>query len=342
MITVFIVAGIIAANHIYRKSIIEVEVHTVDETTIISSVTSSGKVEEINKSEIYVELPLRVKDIMVKEGDMVKAGQVLFDVDTQSLELQLAQARLSTYMGTSAIEAWNEGNPEFNDKEQAMDYYNTKNNTVELQIRDLENKLRNQPKKITSPIDGIITKLNVKKGMIADSTQAAAVVSDVSSLRVKANIGEYFISKIKEGQKVKITGDAFEGESYHGVVKEISPIAKQVNNGHNSETIVEVYIDVIEKETKLKPGYSAEVKIETGRKENVITVPYECVTQENGNIDICYIVRNGRAQKVPVTVGHELELEIEITNGLKKGDKVILNPTDKIKEGTLVKVKKES
>jgi HlyD family secretion protein len=345
------------------SEMIDVKVYSVQETGIVSSVTSNGKIEEIAKKDLFVEIPVRIHTIYVKEGEKVNKGQPLAELDFQDLELQLEQAKTNLEIEQLKFEkivkevynakvydekkedyiknvqkVWNEDETAtYLDKDIAA-VYQKKMQLAKLKVQELERKLQQYPKVLVSPISGIVTEINANKGSVVDSLKPIITVSDISRLQVKANIGEYYISQIKEGQKVEITGDAFEGMCYLGKVKKISPIAKQISSGQNTETIIEVIVDIIDEDTLLKPGYSAQVKIITDAKDNTLILPYEAVVQDEENNDIVYVVKNNRAYKRKVKTGAELELEIEIIKGLTKGEKVILNPPPEIKDGSKVRI----
>ncbi|MBZ4646792.1 MAG: hypothetical protein JG777_2281 [Clostridia bacterium] len=361
--TIVIILTMLFIHYIDMRSVVNVKVYTVKETGIVSSISSSGKVEEVNKAELFAEYPVRVKDIKVREGDKVGKDQPLVELELQELELQLEQAKANleieklnfekiikeNYFSNvfenkqqepkgNIQETWNERTAYTYPGKDIINVYQKKIEIAQLEVQELEKKLQQQPKVLKSPITGIITAVNVKKGSVTNSLQPIITISDIDNLQVKVNIGEYYISKIKEGQKVEITGDAFEGICYSGRVQKISPIAKQVPSGQSSETVIELTVDVIDENTVLKPGYSTEVKIITDTKDNTLILPYEAIVQDSDNNDIVYVVKDNRAYKRKVVTGAELELEIEILEGLKKGEKVILNPPKKIKDGTKVRI----
>lgn len=360
-ITGLIVFGLLYANDLRMSAIEQVEVYIVKETGIISSVTSNAKIEEVHKKELYVELPARVQEIKVKEGDRVKQGQPLLELDIQDLKLELEQAKATMEMEKlylkqalnskgsldqrqpevpfGAQSVWNEQNLTDFSQQNTIAVQQKKLEIARLKVEELEKKIQRQSKVLESPIDGIVTCLNVSKGSVAGTLQPIITVSDLSELQAKASIGEYYISKIREGQEAEITGDAFDGTTYHGIVSHISPVAIQVMTGQRSDTFVEVIVDVTDEDVRLKPGYSANVKIITDTKDEALIVPYEAVVQDENNNDIVYVYKNGIAHKRKVITGTELDLETEIVRGLQKGEKVILNPSKKIKDGVRVKIK---
>ncbi|NLY43197.1 MAG: efflux RND transporter periplasmic adaptor subunit [Clostridiaceae bacterium] len=351
--TIIVVSIILLSNYIYLSSFIDVKVYKVRKARIISSVSSNGRVEEIDREEIHVETPARINKVMVDVGDQVRAGQELIELELGDLELQLKQARTRLEIeklnyvnmlngsntrligeGEYVQEVWNEY-PEY--AGNTAEVYQKRIEIAQLEVEKLEQKLKQQPRILKSPIDGIVTAVNVRKGSITNSLEPVITISNVKNLQVVANVSEYYISKIKEGQKVEIRGEAFKNNCYNGIVKKISPIAKQLITGQNSETIVEIFVDVLNEDSELKPGYSAEIKIITEEKGDALLIPYEAITQDEDNQDMVYVVRNNRAYKRKIVTGAELETEIEVVKGIKEGEKVILNPSKEIRSGTKVR-----
>lgn len=340
------------------RAVIDVNVYQLKETGIVSSISSSGKIEEVHKVDLYVNIPLKVQELRVKEGDKVEEGEPLVKLEIQGLKLELEQARANleieklNFASTmrknySTFEFKEEGIPSLEgnetaaavfSSEDAITVYQKKVEIAELKVQELEKKLKQQPETLISPITGVITAVNIKQGTLTNAAQPVIIISDIDSLQIKVDVEEYYISKIREGQEVEITAEAFEEKNYSGIVKKISPVAKQIPSGQSTSTVVEIIIDILDEDSLLKPGFSARVKVLTDNKEKTLILPYEAIIQDEGNNDIVYIVSNNRAYKRKITTGIELELEIEVLTGLKEHDRVILNPAPNMKDGMKVRM----
>ncbi|WHH59295.1 efflux RND transporter periplasmic adaptor subunit [Petroclostridium sp. X23] len=355
--SMFIVITILLVNYVNIKAVKDVNVYPLEKTGIISSISSNGKIEEVNKAEIYVDIPLKVQNIYVKEGDKVKKDHPLMELDMQSLELELEQAKANLEMeklnfaktmkdNYSSFGLEDDKKALYSDKnavpvfssEDAIAVYQKKVEIADLKVQELEKKLKQQPDKVISPITGIVTALNVNKGTVASTTQPVITVSDMNNLQIQVDIEEYYVSRIREGQRVEITGEAFEGSSYSGIVEKVSPVAKEVSSGQSTSTVIEIIIDILDEDHLLKPGFSAQVKIITDTKDNTLILPYESIIQDENNNDIVFVIRNNRAYKRKIVTGAELELEIEVVSGLKEGEKVILNPSKEMEDGAKVRI----
>ena len=194
---------------------------------------------------------------------------------------------------------------------------------------------------IKSPIRGTVVELTATEGGLIGSTMPIMTIVDTDLLEIHTNINEYDVNRLSVGQTVKITGDAFEGKEYAGKVKYIGPTAISINTGQGKETVVQVKVEVVDKNTAMKPGFTANVDVMTESKKGVLVVPYEAIfTRKNGD-KVIYTVVDGKAKEYIIKTGIEGDLVVEvIAENLNEQDKVIMNPTEKLKDGDPVKENK--
>ena len=358
-LTIFIISMMLAVHYWQVYTAEQVVVYTIKQTGIVSNVSSSGIIEEVHKKEIYVDIPVKVDMVKVREGDMVTQGQPILTLDMLDLEMQLKKAEMNLEVEELALQQIKEQPQYFAHSEctfppsitsvwnetQVADVRNfniqqKKVEIVRLQLEELKTRIKRLSALFHSPIEGIITHISVQNGSTINIMKPAVVISDLDKLQVRVEIGEFFISNIKKGQIVEISGEAFQGSTYRGRVKHISPVARQVVTGQRRDTVIDVIVDVLDTNTRLKPGYSTNVKIITDRREGVMVMPYGALAQNEQGEDIVYVYKHGRVHKRKIVTGTELELETEIIQGLEKGEKVILNPSPTVKDGLRVKVKK--
>ncbi|WP_165000449.1 efflux RND transporter periplasmic adaptor subunit [Anaerophilus nitritogenes] len=201
---------------------------------------------------------------------------------------------------------------------------------AKLEVQKLEEDLKKHT--IKSPITGTIVDTNISESGIIESHVTLMSIQDVDHLEVIVDMNEYDASKIKLGDPVKITGDAFEKKEYKGKVKYIGSMAKQMDGGQGKEGVIEIKIDIENIDQFLKPGFSAKVDILTQKKNNVLTVPYEAIfTRKNGD-KIIFTVKDGKVKEHKVKIGIESDFCVEIIGDIKKNDEVILNPTEDLKD----------
>jgi len=237
----------------------------------------------------------------------------------------------------------------YNDYILAKKKYEDPNNLSEIKMQEKEvsamefeiNKTKSDIEKtnIVSPIDGTRTEVNVSELYAVDSYTTMFRIEDMENLEVETNISEYDIGKVKLGQKVKVTNDGIEKKEYEGTVSYIAPNAFVEKDGQSTETVVKVKIDINDKNTEFKPNFSANVEINTANRKDVLVIPYEAIYAEKDGSKSVFIVKDGKAQKHAIETGIEADMVVEIVGGeLKEGDLVILNPTERIQDGTTVDV----
>lgn len=187
---------------------------------------------------------------------------------------------------------------------------------------------------IKSPINGIITTSNAKKGMIASATSPLFIIEDLNELEVLVNISEYDISKIKLGQPVEINCDGVDDKEYIGEISYISPSAIVKQNGQGAETVVQVKAKINNQDSRLKPNFSANTVIKINKKDNVLTVPYEAVYNTKDGVKKIFIIAEDKAVGKEITYGIEGDTVIEVIGeGISEGDTIILYPTEDIVDG---------
>lgn len=191
---------------------------------------------------------------------------------------------------------------------------------------------------ITAPCDGTVTFVNCTKGAVPAGMLFA--IEDQSDLKITANVREYEISRIKEGMRVIIKSDAV-GEEYEGIVTSIAPTASKNPDGSDAGTsLFAVEIAVTSKDTALKIGMTAKMKIVTEEKNNVFAVTYDSVAVDENGKDIIYIAEKGAGgytvKAVPVTVGMETDYLIEISGESISENTVVINDVELITDGQFV------
>jgi HlyD family secretion protein len=211
-------------------------------------------------------------------------------------------------------------------------------NAIALAKITLDNAKQNLSKsqdKIVAEADGVVTAVNVVEGATSmAAAQAAVTVQDIENLKVQVSVGKYDADKIQIGQEATIkSGD----KEYKGKVAVIDPAAKKSVSSTGSETTLGMEIDILEKPERLKIDFDADVDILLGQVENAVKVPAESIKTNKEDKAFVYIVEGDKALEKQVKLGLQSDMESQVLEGIKAGDRVILNPGETVKNGTLVK-----
>jgi len=214
---------------------------------------------------------------------------------------------------------------------------------ADIQIQDLEKKITEMKEECTSPIDGVVANVGVEVGSYTNAMQAAYKIINPDKLQIRAKINEFDIKSVAVGQKARITGDAIPKETeVTGSVKSISPVAVTNMTSNGNETVVEVIVQVDGAGDILKPGLNVTCEISTVNKDNILLAPMEAFVPDKDNNMMAFVVdskTNVMAQK-KVNIGINSDMQVEIIDGLKEGDRVVLDPQPSYRDGLHVKIKK--
>lgn len=305
----------------------------VTKQDISVTIKSTGVVFAGTTKEVVAKNSGEVKNLSIKVKDTVKKGQTLLTVYNEQINSQISSAQINLEKLKLQL-----NNAKTEDEIKL----------INLQIEDAENNLANLKEQksdmnIKSPIDGVITSINVNNGDNIQSGKTVMTIVDPKSLKIKASIDELDIAKINIGQKVKIKINALDDKIFEGKVEEISDIGTTQNNVTNYDVI----ISIINPEG-IKIGMTASIEIEAQSKKDALVIPIEALTEindkkyalvSNQSTDTRNIQqenteqqrRNTRAQfggiqsdfkLLEVKTGLRNDSFVEILEGLNEGDRV--------------------
>lgn len=185
---------------------------------------------------------------------------------------------------------------------------------------------------IRAPHDGFVIYANqenrgiqIEAGMAVRQRQRLFYLPNLAKMEVAAIIHESVVKDVKPGMLAKVKIEALAGRVLEGHVTEVTQLPVQ----NSWFTDIRYFIGVVKLDTiplGLLPGMTAEVAIQTVRRPDVLAVPPEALTMEEGH-DVCYVTHDDHLDRREVTLGQVTRDLLEVTNGLNEGDTVILDPT---------------
>jgi HlyD family secretion protein len=314
-LAVIVLVGVIAAKN-GRNSGTEVKIEPVGRRDLVASVTASGQVASHTKVDVASDVSGRITRLAVKEGDMVKKGQFLLEIDPSqykaavgrneaavaSSRAQVAQAEAnlalakSTYKRTADLK---ERNPALVSADQIEQLSTTvkvdqallDNAThgvaqAEAALRDAQSSLDKTT--ILSPIDGQITRLNVEAGETAiqgtlnKDAATLLTVSDMSNLETKVKVNETDVAHVKVGDSAIVQIDAFPDTTFRGRVTEISnsSLTPATSSSTQADQAVDYYVTVqlLNPPPQTRPDFSATAKIITDTRKQSLAIPIIALT----------------------------------------------------------------
>lgn len=295
------------------------DVYTIspEKKNIYDYINAEGRIKEGTKRDIYVKKLAQIGDIFVTEGDTVKKGSPLFEIKPLERDFSSTNYDIDEFQ---VFEIFEEYGFEMPDKD------------VFLFISDDKSV-------ITSPIDGVITDINIRNGENVNALKKLVSVSDFSDLYIDTQIPEAYSSRIRPGAEAKITAEAFGDTSYSGKIESVSPVAKHIPSiTGDGKTYISAVLRTNSRNTLFKPELTVKARITVNTTENALTIPYECILQNDDGSEYVFLVKDGKIKKQGISSGQELEYEVEVKSGITENDIIVYNPTDKLKEGSSVNI----
>ena len=311
-LAVVLVAILIGANVAHQSggNTLAVQLGKVRQEDVTSRVRSPGKIEPKTQVKVSADVMGKIVRLAVKEGDPVRSGQLLLQLDDTQYRAALGQAQASlttararqretesAFRITSANyerqrslhernllsdAEWDQATSAFESARAAQsagDQEVERSGSAVTAAADNVRKAR-----FTAPFDGVVSALNVEQGEIVimgtmnNPGTEILTVSDLSRMLVRADVDETDIVDVKLGQKAKITVDALPDTSFPGTVTEIGNTAKRsVTSSVEGQTNFEVKVVFDQTVPQVRPGMTADVEVDTDTHPRVIAVPIQAV-----------------------------------------------------------------
>ena len=310
--------------------------------------TLPGTTRAFTDAAIYARTSGYLKRWLVDIGTRVKQGQLLAEIETPEIDQQLRQARaqLDTAQANLDLAKTTAARWQTLLKTQSVSQQETdekvgdlsaKAATVEsnaANVRRLEDLQGFQ--RVYAPFDGVITARNTDIGALIEAgatPQARELfrLAATDKLRVYVGVPQMQSQTARPGAPVTITLEELPGKVFRGVLARtanaIDPTARTL--------LSEVEID--NPSGELLPGAYVVVHLRLSRPTRGVTVPANALMFRAQGLQVA-VVRNGRAELVPVTIGRDYGRSVEIVTGLSASDAVILDPVDSLTSGTPVRV----
>lgn len=307
--------------------------YTVKTDTLETKVRGSGKLMATREEEVYfTEDSKRVKDIYVKNGASVKAGQLIAELDVADLESQLKQKRLQSRKDELAmIETLRSADPKAREQiEQAkLDFEMKKEDIAKLEETIAKSK-------IAAPFDGTVVAVYMQKGDLAKAYDAVAVIADLSQLTVAATVTADDLKKVTVGMETVVDINTA-GQKKGKVVQLPNPTAAASGQGgggfpgqtgknqQKQRDTIDNYllVQLDDMPTGLSRGTQLSISVITQKKENAMVIPQAALRSAGGRNYVQVVDDKGNKREVDVEVGQQTSTDVEILKGLSPGQKVV-------------------
>lgn len=320
-----------------------VEIARVEHKPIHSYLILNGTVEPERKVEVFSRLSAYVERLASEEGELVKEGQLLAQLDDteirisyQQSKIQLDQAKLTldeeqgNYIRNQELKKNNLISEQMFQASQAT--FRKAKLEYENRLEDFKNlKLQLDYTRITAPVGGYVTERLIEVGSKVNANQQVFTVEDFHPLLIKVYVPTSDIVNLKQGMVATINTDILKGMTFEGTVKLINPRI-DVQSG-----TVKVTIEVFDKALRLKPGMFVEVKIMVSDKNDALVIPRKSV-QYKQNKPYVFVFHRGEVSRRDIVTGITEGDDIEVLEGIEDGEAIVTVGVETLKDNMKVKV----
>jgi HlyD family secretion protein len=356
------------------------------ENPIVKNITeiipANGKIQPVTEVKISPDVSGEIITLNVEEGDQVQAGQVLLQIKQDQYisardrmkaalnqakaqlaqqEAQYAQVKLSYQRNLSLHEQGAISEAEFEASSSEYAIAEEQLNAARFHVESSQAGLAEAEESLTkttilSPMNGIVSKLDVERGeRVVGTSQMAGTemlrIANFREMEVLVDVNENDIVRIRQRDTALVEVDAYPGRQFTGVVTQIANSAKNIGSALEQVTNFEVkvyilpesYSDLVREgfSTPFRPGMSASVSIQTETRRNVVAIPIQCITTRtellpdsvrvqlgpNELVEQVFVLRSDNTvEAVTVKSGLQDHMHIEITEGITIEDQVITGP----------------
>ncbi len=370
----FVLAACAVGGYFYYngRAAIQVEVAAVTQaypSQANTQLNATGYVVAQRKAAVASKATGRLEWLGVREGSVVRENEVLARLENKDMMAALQQAQANVALTQANLE---QGEAEMRDAQRALDRSRDllQKNFVSAAAHDVAVARHEKARAvinglkasiavaqanvraaqvsvdqtlIRAPFDGVILTKNANVGDVitpfssATGSQAAVVtMADMNTLEVEADVSEANVGKVKAEQPCEIQLDALPGERFRGVVTRTVPTVDR------AKATVNVKVRFVDKDVRILPEMSAKVAFlskETPEAERAprTVVSLAALVERDGR-KVVFVVREGKAVQVALQTGAAYGEALEVKQGLKPGDKVVLKPSEKLRDGAAVSV----
>jgi RND family efflux transporter MFP subunit len=322
-----------------------VNVETVSRQSLNAYLVLNGIVEPERKVEVFSRLSAYVKQIVKEEGAYVKENDVLAVLDDTEIRISHEQARIALEQAKLTLDEAEKNltrSQELFKKEliseqeyqtaaasnmqRRLDYQNREQVSKDLELQLNWTKIR-------SLAEGFVTERLIEVGGRVTSNQKVYTIEDFKPLLIRVFVPTSDALKLKTGLPAVVSTEIIKGEAFKGTVTLINPRI-DVQTGTIKVTI-EAYDDTL----RLKPGMFVEVRIATGKKDNVLVIPRKAILYKQGKTYV-FALKDNLAGQREITLGLTEEDLAEVASGIAEGDVIVSVGVENLKDGQPVTVLK--
>jgi len=341
---------------------------SVTRGNVEKTVVASGSVESVNEVDVGAQASGEITKLYVKLGQEIKKGEMIADIDstTQINTLNTKKAALVSYQAQLkakktaydvALSSYNRLSKLYTQKATSLDSLNSAKSTldnakaemeaIEANIKQAEIEVNTAETnvgytKITAPMDGTVISVPVSEGQTVNANQTTptiVTIADLSKMKIKPEISEGDITKVKAGQEVSFTILSDSQTVYHSVIDSVDPAntttsdssstSSSTSSSSSSSTTSAIYyyanVLIDNPNRTLRIGMTTENNIKIANAKDVLLVSNMAIQKLDGKSFVNVLNDKNQPEQREVETGVQNDFQTEIKSGLNEGEKVIVS-----------------
>ena len=341
---------------------------SVTRGNVEKTVVASGSVESVNEVDVGAQVSGKITKLYVKLGQEIKKGEMIADIDstTQINTLNTKKAALVSYQAQLkakktaydvALSSYNRLSKLYTQKATSLDSLNSAKSTldnakaemeaIEANIKQAEIEVNTAETnvgytKITAPMDGTVISVPVSEGQTVNANQTTptiVTIADLSKMKIKPEISEGDITKVKAGQEVSFTILSDSQTVYHSVIDSVDPAntttsdssstSSSTSSSSSSSTTSAIYyyanVLIDNPNRTLRIGMTTENNIKIANAKDVLLVSNMAIQKRDGKSFVNVLNDKNQPEQREVETGVQNDFQSEIKSGLNEGEKVIVS-----------------
>ena len=307
---------------------VPVEVAKAGRRSIAASYAGTAPLEARGEAQVVAKTSGIALRVFADVGQQVHAGQPLVQIDRDRAALQVAQAdaqvRKLEANYRRAAQLVEQKMVSVNDVDQLR--YDLENARASLRLARLELSYGT----VAAPISGVVASRNIKLGNLVQINTPIFTIVDNSRLEATLNAPEREIETLKAGQAVQLSVDALPGKTFAGRIDRVSPV---VDSGSGTFRVICAF----DGGGLLQPGMFGRIRIEYDQRANALVIPRNALL-EDGNAPAVFTVKADKAARTALKLGYVDGEWVEVRDGLREGDPVVVAGKSALREGSAVQV----
>ncbi|MPR33218.1 efflux RND transporter periplasmic adaptor subunit [Salmonirosea aquatica] len=290
----------------------------------------SGAVASSDEAKLSFKIGGIVQRITVREGETVRKGQLLAILDQTEITAQVSQAQYAT---EKAERDQKRVQNMLRDTAATLEQMQNATTGYEVARQNLQIAQFNQSySRIVSPIDGTVTRKYMNEGELAGVGSPVLLIA--SNRRndwvVRVGVTDKDWVRLKIGDRATVQLDAYPGESLTGTVSRLAQAADPMNK------LYEIEIKIVPNGRRLAAGLFAKVELHPSQSRTYAMIPVEAIVEGNGREAFVFVNNQGKARRIPVTVGYLDGPNVLITDGLDSIETIITSGSAYLTEGSSI------